>query len=727
MMRCICLLQNNKKQIIRITAGMLALLVIASFALFFLGGAAVKHAEALVADSRLQLFEKDAETASELFSEIKYSLEELAFAISQRADFSDGTYKNGEAVRALMRSVLTERRQSEFSKYAIAAFIADPRSSGSIYELTGVYPSDVFFNQYYLSSKYTAVFWQNGVPEQASFKAYPADTFSTSREAQKVSAVLMPISSSIGSSGCKLVLMLDIEKLSEDVGVSAIYSENEEVLFKNASSPIPAVAEAEGKMENGDYVFRFADEQGTKMSFVRVLTKEIIEEDMGEFAVPVLAVFLAMFALLICVLGYVFMQILRSFKTFEAQEAAVSVVGDSEDFGINQEERDSVLNTVLLQSKMRNVYVDINDIEGKVNISKSYFLVLIRVHYRDEFSKYVGEDTSKATFFLKHLLELYLEKSELASTTFQIENNGIVSLFEVSDDFASNAEIIAKMRACLSNESEYAFFTIAVSKVYNNIESIKSVYDNLLDISKYRKLTAETQELYEGEVGRGAGRFYFSIEEMGKLSAVLQNGSGNEVIHKFREIFDFNIKKEINGFELRLLCSEIVNCSVKLINRMFHSFPQSLDLSGVYRRLELAYTQDEHKIICEEFLYDIADYIRQNKREDDYIISYILDYVDDHYSEDIYLNLFAEKLNLTGAYISSYFKEKMNVNLSDYINNYRIKKAVELSENPQNKNKDIAVMVGLPNINTFIRLFKKYTGYTPGEYRKKHFDYENKK
>ena len=69
----------------------------------------------------------------------------------------------------------------------------------------------------------------------------------------------------------------------------------------------------------------------------------------------------------------------------------------------------------------------------------------------------------------------------------------------------------------------------------------------------------------------------------------------------------------------------------------------------------------------------------------------------------------------------------MNVNLTDYINNYRIKKAVALSENPQNKNKDIAEMVGLPNINTFIRLFKKYTGYTPGEYRKKHFGEDGNK
>ena len=34
------------------------------------------------------------------------------------------------------------------------------------------------------------------------------------------------------------------------------------------------------------------------------------------------------------------------------------------------------------------------------------------------------------------------------------------------------------------------------------------------------------------------------------------------------------------------------------------------------------------------------------------------------------------------------------------------------------KNKEIAEQVGIPNVNTFIRLFKKHMGATPGEYRK---------
>ena len=95
------------------------------------------------------------------------------------------------------------------------------------------------------------------------------------------------------------------------------------------------------------------------------------------------------------------------------------------------------------------------------------------------------------------------------------------------------------------------------------------------------------------------------------------------------------------------------------------------------------------------------------------------EYVKKNYTEDIYLDLLAEKLNITKTYLSAYFKNKTGVNLSDYINNYRIKIAIELLESTPMKVQEIGAKVGFQNINTFIRLFKKYTGNAPGEYRKK--------
>ena len=352
-------------------------------------------------------------------------------------------------------------------------------------------------------------------------------------------------------------------------------------------------------------------------------------------------------------------------------------------------------------------------------------MIYFKVSYMKKFNSYMKEDTGKATFLLKQLIEMNLETLGVSAVTFQTERDGIVAVFDAAQEVAPQS-IVEDILFKLSNESEYAYFTVSVSDVHDGNDNIKEVYTDLLDTVKYAKPVTETQVLFENQGRGGVSRFYFSVEEMGKLSAVLQNGTEEETIKKVDEIIEYNLRKDVNRFEMHLLCTEIVNCAIKLVNRVFYTIPESIDVSSVYGLLAGATAPEEYREICFNFMHEMMEYIKENKREDDYIISYIFDYVENHYSEDIYLNLFAEKLKLTGAYISSYFKEKTNINLTDYINSYRIKKAVVLSENPQNKNKDIAEMVGLPNINTFIRLFKKYTGYTPGEYRKKHFGEDEK-
>jgi len=349
-------------------------------------------------------------------------------------------------------------------------------------------------------------------------------------------------------------------------------------------------------------------------------------------------------------------------------------------------------------------------------------MVYFRVHYKDAFFQAIREEQGKSTFFLKQLIELYFSGDNMETSTFQVESDQIVSVIAAESDENAIISMVNAAMNKLENESEYVFFTVVISKLHTSSSDLKSHFDQLSRLSRYAMPKMETQILVEDRVNQGAGQFYFTVEQMEKLSSFMQNGSVSDCLRNLNEILDYNVKKEVNGFDLFLLCTEIVNCAVKLLNRLFHSTPASLNLSYVYVQLDRAVTVEQYQDICANTLTQAIEYITYNKREEDYIINFILDYVEKHYAEDIYLNLFADKLSLTSAYISSYFKEKMNVNLTDYLNSFRIKKATALIANPQNKNKDVADAVGLQNINTFIRLFKKYTGYTPGEYRKKHFN-----
>ena len=150
---------------------------------------------------------------------------------------------------------------------------------------------------------------------------------------------------------------------------------------------------------------------------------------------------------------------------------------------------------------------------------------------------------------------------------------------------------------------------------------------------------------------------------------------------------------------------------------MDRSLPENINVEEFYTKINQCATIEQYKRLCRDFISGISASGAAYDRSKEYVTEYIKEYVEQHYSEDIYLDLFADKLGLTKEYISIYFKNKTGVNLSDYINDVRIQKAIKLLKNPSLKVQDIGSRVGLVNVNTFIRVFKKYTGKTPNEYR----------
>jgi AraC-like DNA-binding protein len=80
----------------------------------------------------------------------------------------------------------------------------------------------------------------------------------------------------------------------------------------------------------------------------------------------------------------------------------------------------------------------------------------------------------------------------------------------------------------------------------------------------------------------------------------------------------------------------------------------------------------------------------------------------------------AEGLNVHPAYVSREFSKYFN-NLSygEYIRKLRIEKAVELLGQPGHTLAEIAYLTGFSDQSHFTRIFKKHTGQSPAEYRKR--------
>lgn len=86
--------------------------------------------------------------------------------------------------------------------------------------------------------------------------------------------------------------------------------------------------------------------------------------------------------------------------------------------------------------------------------------------------------------------------------------------------------------------------------------------------------------------------------------------------------------------------------------------------------------------------------------------------------ENLSVNGIAEQVGVTPSHLSRYFKHQMGAGVLEYIHQSRVELAKDMLKNsPEVKIRDVAVRSGFCNITTFIRVFKKYEGMTPGQYR----------
>ncbi|MCR2806855.1 response regulator transcription factor [Paenibacillus soyae] len=133
---------------------------------------------------------------------------------------------------------------------------------------------------------------------------------------------------------------------------------------------------------------------------------------------------------------------------------------------------------------------------------------------------------------------------------------------------------------------------------------------------------------------------------------------------------------------------------------------------------------DDHDSMKEAFMYlrGAAESIFDYKNKDDRdraakITARICQFIEEHLDEDLSLVRLAEIHYFNPCYLSRFFKQESGMNVSEYIDKCRLRKAKDLLLNHELKVRDVAASVGYEAAHSFTRFFKKMTGLTPQEYR----------
>ena len=94
-----------------------------------------------------------------------------------------------------------------------------------------------------------------------------------------------------------------------------------------------------------------------------------------------------------------------------------------------------------------------------------------------------------------------------------------------------------------------------------------------------------------------------------------------------------------------------------------------------------------------------------------------LSYIRNNYSRKISLASVSEHVGLSSGYLCRIFKEETGISINTHINQLRMARAEELLKDRNSYIKEVAISVGFEDQLYFSRLFKRYYGVTPSEYR----------
>ena len=179
----------------------------------------------------------------------------------------------------------------------------------------------------------------------------------------------------------------------------------------------------------------------------------------------------------------------------------------------------------------------------------------------------------------------------------------------------------------------------------------------------------------------------------------------------------------MDGFELiEWIKTNSYNCEIIILTAYgtFEYARKALDY-GVTGYLLKPINEAELKELINKAIYNI----NQNSRQAGHVnaVNYSLpvrlacEYIDKNYQEDINLNKISNYVSLSKNYFCNIFKKETGMTIWDYLIRIRMEEAKKMLLETEQKTYEISELVGYDDPSYFGRLFKKYTGFTPIEFR----------
>ncbi|NLP47285.1 MAG: helix-turn-helix transcriptional regulator [Epulopiscium sp.] len=273
----------------------------------------------------------------------------------------------------------------------------------------------------------------------------------------------------------------------------------------------------------------------------------------------------------------------------------------------------------------------------------------------------------------------------------------------------------------LRAEELFAMNIIAViGTPVDSIYQISDSFRSALNLLEYQFIWENHLIITDDDLKEFKNEMYYYPLDMERMIIEHVLKGRKDVVNQFLErILEENlINRNLGPDTLSQFIFAIVATSNRIIHQMITVDKQVLEQKEInYIELKMSESKEQLKQkIMELFEGLVEQCVQEAEKREDTIIDDIIVFIKQNYDTDLSLTDIAEEFNLSAGYVGILFKKSTGEKFKDYLNMYKVEKAKEILEHEDIKIKDLAKQVGCNTTNTFIRMFKRYVGISPGQY-----------
>ncbi len=355
------------------------------------------------------------------------------------------------------------------------------------------------------------------------------------------------------------------------------------------------------------------------------------------------------------------------------------------------------------------------------------YVVLLRFSFfnlypEDSLSKEWKDPKNDLAFFITQNILSELFQPFFPHLHFCHSQTETAMIVNISDDSEKNEDILSDglgtfIEYC-RNHFEINFY-VGVSSLCDT-NHLSDAYTQANNTLEYMHLFGIGNLHYYKDTPKESQISYLDLKTSDYIINLVMSASEHSLEDYFNNICQQLKQRKLSSEDAKSCLYFFYNVFMRLKTRLQHQFP--------YKTLEGLFVLDSQFFTCS--LLEAIKYIEkpftqaalmvkeQSSNNLDKKIHEVTQYIESNYLDiNLNLNNIAAHFNITPSYLSKKFREEHGISIIDYLYKVRISYSVDLIRNTSLKITDIAPMVGFQDSNAFIRIFKKYHGCTPGNYK----------